>query len=160
MPPRRRSRGRPIRRPCDEGFTLIEIIVALAILGVSFALAMELLGTGVRSAKASQDYTNAALLARQKMAEIAVTSSLTAAAGSGDFGGGFRWASEVRAVADQRDELPARLYQVRVRVTWPARAGEKSLDLYTLRMAVDESKLGQTQVVQPTGRRGSGSQGR
>jgi len=156
MLPRRRSRGRSPRRPGDAGFTLLEIIVALAILGVAFALAMELLGTGVRSAKASQDYTHAALLARQKMAEIAVTSSLTTAADGGDFGGGFRWASDVRPVADQDEDRPARLYQVRVRVTWPARAGEKSLDLYTLRMAVDEAKLGVTRAVQPSERRSGG----
>jgi general secretion pathway protein I len=160
MPPRWRSGGRPAVRTRESGFTLLEIIVALAILGVAFALAMELLGTGVRSAKASQDYTNASLLARQKMAEISVTASLAAAADSGDFGGGFRWASEVRPVAGQDDELPARLYQVRVRVTWPSRTGEKSLDLYTLRMAVDDSKLGQTRVVQPTGAPAGGIRGR
>jgi type II secretory pathway pseudopilin PulG len=138
---------------------LLEVIVALAILGVAFALSMELISGGVRSAKASHDYTQAALLARQKMAEIALVTSLTPAADSGDFGGGFRWASEIQPVPRQDEDLPARLYQVRVRVSWPGRAAEKSLDLYTLRMAVDESKLGMTRAVAPTGR-GGGGQGR
>lgn len=128
------------------GFTLLEVVVALAILGVAFALAMQLLATGVRSAKASEDYTQAVLLARQKMAEIAVTSNLEGSADGGEFGGGFRWQSEIRPLP-QEEDLPARLYKVRVHVTWPSRRGEKSLDLYTLRMAVDEGKLGQTRAV-------------
>lgn len=127
----------------EAGFTLLEVIVALAILGVGFALAMELLAAGVRSAKASEDYTQAVLLARQKMAEVAVTQNLMGSADTGEFGGGFRWASEVQPL-EQEEELPGRLYSVRIRVSWLGRRGEKSVDLQTLRMVVDEKKLGQT----------------
>ncbi|MDE2059608.1 MAG: hypothetical protein KGL31_03090 [candidate division NC10 bacterium] len=131
---------------------MLEVIVALAILGIGFALAMELLATGVRSAKASEDYTQAVLLARQKMAEIAVTQNSAGSADSGEFGGGFRWASEIQPL-EQQEELPGRLYSVRVRVSWLSRRGEKSVDLQTLRMAVDEKKLGQTVTAQPFGGR-------
>ncbi|MGH7408747.1 MAG: type IV pilus modification PilV family protein [Candidatus Methylomirabilales bacterium] len=140
----------------SHGFTLLEVIIALAILGVTFAFAMELLATGVRSAKTSEDYIQAALLARQKMAQVAVLPSTGGEADGGELGEGFRWVSEVHPLP-QEEELPARLYQVQVRVTWPGRRGEKSLDLYTVRMAVDEAKLGQTQAVQRPGR---GSKGR
>jgi hypothetical protein len=112
---------------------------------------MELLATGVRSAKTSEDYVQAALLARQKVAQVAVLRSTGGEAAGGEVGGGFRWVSEVHPLP-QEEELPARLYQVRVRVTWPGRRGEKLLDLYTMRMAVDETKLVQTQAVQPAAR--------
>lgn len=131
----------------SRGFTLLEVIIALAILGVGFALAMELLATGIRSVKASEEYTQAVLLVRQKMAETAVTASLDGSTDVGEFDGGFRWTSEIYPLPQEKD-LPAQLYQVRVRVTWPGRLGEKALDLYTLRMAVDEKKLAQTRVVQ------------
>ena len=130
--------------PREAGFTLLEVIIALAILSVAFALAMELLATGVRSAKASEDYTQAVILARQKMAEIAAMPSLEGLVNGGEFGGGFRWVSEIQPLPQEEEDLPAQLYQVRVHLTWPGRRGEKSLDLYTLRMAVDEKKLGQT----------------
>ncbi len=135
----------------SRGFTLLEVIVALAILGIGFALAMELLATGVRSAKASEDYTQAVLLARQKMAEVAVKRNLTGSSDTGEFGGGFRWASEVQPL-EQEEELPGRLYSVRVRVSWLGRRGEKSVDLRTLRMTVDEKKLGQTYAASPLDR--------
>ncbi len=132
----------------EAAFTLLEVVVALAILGLVFALAMELLANGVRSAKASEEYTQAALLARQKMAEVAVTSALEGSADAGDFGGGFRWTSEVQPLPQEEEEgLPARLYQVHLRVTWHGRRREKSLDLYTLRMALDDSKLRQTRAI-------------
>jgi Tfp pilus assembly protein PilV len=124
------------------------VIIALAVLGVGFALAMELLATGVRSAKASDYYTQAALLARQKLEEVAAKPSLAESADSGEFDGGFRWVTEVQPLP-QEEELPAQLYQVRVRVTWPGRRSERFLDLYTLRMVTDEKKLGQTRAVQP-----------
>ena len=143
----------PRRR--EAGFTLLEVIIALAILGVTFALAMQLLATGVRSAKAAEDYTHAALLARQKMGEIVVKPSFEGSADGGELGGGFRWVSEVQPLP-QEEELPALLYRVWVRVAWPGRRGEKSLDLYTLRMAVDEKKLGQTRAVQPAAPTGRG----
>ena len=127
----------------SRGFTLLEVIIALAILGIGFALAMELLATGVRSVKTSEEYTQAVLLAHRKMAEIADTASLKGAVEQGESGAGLRWASELQALP-QDEALPAQLYQVRVRVTWPGRRSEKSLDLYSLRMMVDEKKLGQT----------------
>jgi general secretion pathway protein I len=143
------TRNPELRR--EYGFTLLEVIVALAILAVAFALAMELLANGVRAAKASEDYTQAVLLARQKIAEISVTSSLKESADQGEFGGGFRWASEIQPLPQEEEDLPTQLYQVRVRVTWPGRRREKSFDLYTLRMAVDEKKLGQARRFQPPG---------
>ena len=142
-------------RSAEHGFTLLEVIIALAILGVTFALAMQLLAAGVRSAKASEDYTHAALLARQKMGEIVVKPSFERSADGGELGGGFRWVSVVQLLP-QEEELPALLYRVWVRVTWPGRRGEKSLDLTTLRMAVDEKKLGQTHAVLPPGRSSGG----
>jgi general secretion pathway protein I len=143
------TRNMELRR--EAGFTLLEVIVALAILAVAFVLAMELLANGVRAAKASEDYTQAVLLARQKIAEISVTSSLKESADQGEFEGGFRWASEIQPLPQEEEALPAQLYQVRVRVTWPGRRREKSFDLYTLRMAVDEKKLGQARLIPPPG---------
>jgi len=87
---------------------------------------------------------------------VASTATLETSTGGGEFGRGFRWSSEVQALP-QEEDLPARLYQVRVHVTWPGRRGEKSLDLYTMRMVVDENKLGQTLSGQ--GGQGSGGGG-
>ncbi len=142
----------------EAGFTLLEVMIALAILGVTFALSMELLANGVRSAKASENYTQAVLLARQKLAEVAATPNLEGSADTGDFGGGFRWSSEIQPIP-QEEDLPASLFQVRVRVTWPGRRGEKALDLYTLRMAVDQAKFGQARAAPLSGGSGDVSAG-
>lgn len=133
-------------RESARGFTLLEVIIAIAILGVAFGLSVELLASGVRSARAAEDYTQAVLLARQKMAEVTGAQALEGSMGQGDFGGGFQWTSEIQPLA-QEENLPAQLYQVRVRVSWPGRRGEKSLDLYSLRMASGEQVRGQARPV-------------
>jgi general secretion pathway protein I len=149
------------RHSSQAGFTLLEIVIALAILGIAFALAMELLAAGVRSVKASEDYIQATMLARHKMALFTAISSLEDAYDGGEYGGGLRWSAAVQAFAEEEaDEVPARLQQAWVRVMWPGGRGrERWLDLYTLRMAVDEKKLQRVErVPASSGSRQTGTQ--
>jgi general secretion pathway protein I len=54
------------------GFTLLEVMVSLAILAVGLVAVMQLFSSSLRNAKISQDYTNAVFAARQKLEEILV----------------------------------------------------------------------------------------
>lgn len=53
-----------------RGLSLLEVILALAILALSMAAIGELIRIGTRSAAAAEDYTRAQLLAESKLAEI------------------------------------------------------------------------------------------
>ena len=119
----------------DAGFTLLEVVVAVAILGIALGTAFELLGVGLRAVTASGEYTGAAALAKRKLAE---TTLLALAPGTAESGadGRYRWTAVVSP-----DEPGARgapspgLLAVRVNVTWAARGRERSLELVTLRRA-------------------------
>ncbi len=74
-------------RHSSPGFTLVEIIVAMAILGISLVLVMQLFSAGLRTAKASCDYTIAIVHAKDKMEEL----SQTLVNDSGEFEDGFKW---------------------------------------------------------------------
>ncbi len=65
----RRYRGR--RGTRRGGFTLLEIVLALAIAGIAMALLSQLVGLANRSAAASRDLTKAQLIAESIMAEYA-----------------------------------------------------------------------------------------
>jgi general secretion pathway protein I len=54
-----------------RGFSLLEVILALAILAGTIAILGELVSLGVRNARAARDMTQAELLCESKMAEIA-----------------------------------------------------------------------------------------
>lgn len=53
-----------------EGYTLIEIVVSLAILSVSIVTILQLFSGGLRSIKISDDYLRATLLAQNKINEL------------------------------------------------------------------------------------------
>ncbi len=122
------------------GFTLIEIVVALGLLGIGLTVIFELFAGGMRSARASEDYTKATWYGQGKMEEILMTGELTEGVTEGTFDDQFSWKSEVKKATpalgqDQNAEarVPIDLYQIMVTVTWPSGAGRKSLELESLR---------------------------
>lgn len=128
------------QRGIDGGFTLLEVVVAMALLGLVLTAAFGLLGGGLRSLKVSREYTRGVLMARQKLAEI-LLDDLAPGVVDGGSTGGYRWSAEVVPEGPDDAELPARLFKLRVRVSWPGRAQEKSVELVTLSAAVDEGRL-------------------
>ena len=57
-------------QPLHSGFTLLEVILALAVFGVSAVLLSELMNLGVRNARAARDGTQAQLLCETIMTEL------------------------------------------------------------------------------------------
>ena len=51
------------------GFTLLEVVVAFAIMALSMAVLLNLFATGVRATRLSADYSEAVTLAESKLAE-------------------------------------------------------------------------------------------
>ena len=54
----------------ERGFTLIEIVVAIAILGIGLVVIIELFGGGLRLERTSEEYTKAVGYTSMKMEEI------------------------------------------------------------------------------------------
>ncbi len=67
-------RTRPARRrktPTPRGFSLLEVMLALAILGISIAAMGELVRLGTRAAAETRDLTKAQILCEGMMSELA-----------------------------------------------------------------------------------------
>ncbi len=129
------------KRPADRGFTLFEVVVAMAVLGLIFSTAFGVLAAGLRAAKASTDYTQAVLLAERQI-EGLLSEGVQPGFVDGTFEGGYRWTAEVSPEGPAAQELQARLFKVRVKVFWPGRRGEeKQFELVTLATVVEEVKL-------------------
>jgi len=77
------------------GFTLLEVLVALAILGLAVAAIFDLLRVGLLTSEASTSYTQAAFHAQSKMGELLTLSPLEAGADSGEFEDGFSFETQV-----------------------------------------------------------------
>ncbi len=119
------------------GFTLIEVIVAIAILGISIAMVMQLFAAGLRAARTSCDYTRAVVHAKDKMEELSVTLEND----SGEFEDGFRWEAETQN-HKENEETGYNLLKLRVKIMWPDvfKKG-KHLELVSLKMVSGKDDL-------------------
>src|SRR4030042_229498 len=84
------------------GFTLMEVVVALAILSVGLTVIIELFAGGLRLARVSEEYTKAVNYARIKMEEIAVKPKMEEGNEEGKFDERFGW----RVGGKKEDVLP------------------------------------------------------
>ncbi len=147
------KRNRADRR-FDRGFTLLEVIIALAILGIGLTVIMELFSGGLRLGRVSEEYTKAMNYACLKMEEIAIQNTVTEGEDEGEFdegqlNGTYRWKVTVEKVdilpGDKGTEFkpPVEFYHVRVNITWMAGSKEKSASLEsykTVKPGTDEKK--------------------
>jgi general secretion pathway protein I len=119
-----------------RGFTLLEVLVALAILSVAVVSMIQLFGQGLRLLKVSGDYQQAVLLADQKAREVETVREGVESCDEGDLNKEFSCERRV-TVAPVPEELtvvglaPVRLYRVTVQVRW----GGRSVEVATLRTA-------------------------
>lgn len=70
----------------EKGFTLMEVMVAMAILAIALVSIFQLQSQSISMATDSRFMTTAALLAQSKMVEVETRSSLSNQGESGDFG--------------------------------------------------------------------------
>jgi len=123
----------PTRR---GGFTLIEVLVAFAILVLALTALLRVFSTGLDSIGIAERYASATMLARSVLDEIGAEIPLVADELSGDAGDGFTWnvqiarSAVIAPIVDTDSWLVP--YDVAVTVTWE---GGRSLTLTTLRLA-------------------------
>ena len=124
----------------NQGFLLIEVVVALAILGVGLTVVIELFSGGLRLARASMEYTKAVNYARIKMEEFTAKPAVEEGTEEGESDDKtFRWQVGVKKVdllsIDKSVDYkpPIELYQVKIDVFWKSGTREKSTSIESLK---------------------------
>ncbi len=131
-----------------SGFTLMEVVVALAILSVGLTVIIELFAGGLRLARTSEEYTKAVSYARIKMEELAVKQKMEQGSEEGKFDETFRWQVGVKKVnvlpIEKNPDLkiPVELFQIQVKVIWKSGSKERStyVESYRTMKVEDEEK--------------------
>ena len=129
----------------NRGFTLVEVVVAMAILGISLVLVIELFSGGLRLGRASEEYTVAAQLARQKIEEIALYKPVEEGIEEGEFDSFYRWQVEVKKIdlllfpTDTDYKPPVDFYQIQVRILWKSGSKERTTRIETFRTVKPET---------------------
>jgi general secretion pathway protein I len=115
------------------GFTLLEVMVAMAIIAIALTAVLGSQSQSVSLASEAKFYTTAAFLAQGKMAEIRLKKPDDLTSDSGDFGEdfpGYLWQVTLSSVnLDNMEDITDRFAQVDLEISW----GEDGLYKYRLR---------------------------
>jgi type II secretion system protein I len=118
----------------SSGFTLLEVLVAVAILGIAVAIVLQLFSANLRALSASEDYVAAAAKAGSKMREILNDDKLTAKSLSETTNDGYRIDVSVSETLQERTaNLQVALMDISLTVFWTKGMKEKSLTLRTMK---------------------------
>ena len=136
--PRRRRE----RSAGQRGFTLIEIAIGVAILGVGVASALEVFGGALQLARASGRRTEAVMHAKALMDATLWSPQLADEISHGEIGDGYRWERTIRPAGfdDQIDgefRADVRLAVVTVDIEWDEPNGVKNYEISTMRVEPD-----------------------
>jgi general secretion pathway protein I len=117
----------------EEGFTLLEVMVAMSIIAIAMTAVLNSQSQSVSLASEAKFSTTAALLAQNKIAETEWGNRLDLASDSGDFGEdfpGYTWQVNVEDVSmDLPENVSNHLKEMKVTISW----GEEGAYRYELK---------------------------
>lgn len=124
---------RPVPERAARGFSLLEMLVTMAILGLALGALYQAASAATRNVRTDQRYAYAVELARSLLADNS-TAPLEGVARRGETRGGFSW--NVLAVPLERPADSAlaggRLQTLEVSVSWPDGTRRREVRLYSV----------------------------
>jgi general secretion pathway protein I len=106
----------------NKGFTLLEVMIAVALIAIALTTLLGSQSQSVSFANSAKFETMAALLAQSKMSEVNMQKAGTLTSDSGDFGEdypGYTWEVNVSEIAIPGiDTISDYLKQIDLEVTW------------------------------------------
>jgi general secretion pathway protein I len=122
----------------QEGFSLLEVLVAFAILALTMGVLLQIFSRALSTTAVSGSFARAAELAEATLARAGVETPLEEGDSSGEAGGGFTWAMRITQI-DVNDLFPNQTppvttYRVTATAYWQDGVAERHFSLATLRL--------------------------
>lgn len=133
-----RGRTRP-GRVSEAGFSLIEVIVAVVLVGITFGALMQAFSQSFRTIQQVDAYQTAVQLAQNKMNELLIDEAIFedgVLEGAWDVNYRWRVAMETQEIDDlavQKDSLSTRMLYLRLTVFFRLGEKERSLRMFTIK---------------------------
>jgi type II secretion system protein I len=116
----------------SKGFTLLEILVALAILATAVTIIFQLFSAGLRNIAVSEDAVSAAVRAEAKMREILSNEELAEDSWTETTPDGYTFAVSITGALQQKtDSLPVEVLEIDLAITWTKNSKERLFRLKT-----------------------------
>ena len=144
-----RDRGPCCRARGGAGFTLLEVIVALAIAGLAFAALFRAGGTGLFAVDTAGRAEEAVARAQSHLAAVGRDAALLPGDADGDDGDGYHFWLHVHPVAERLAAGPSvggrtmtTLYAIEVGIAWNTAGRQRSVILRTERLDTPAARGG------------------
>ena len=130
------------RTRSQAGFTLLEVLLAVVIMGVSLTTILLQFQTALHAGSISQERTNAVIYAKEKLESLKIEAELFESSQSGTFENGYEWETEVSLYEyeeeDQEEDisyedLRHETYKLRAAVKWNSGINKRQVELITLK---------------------------
>jgi len=120
----------------QRGFTLLEVLAAVAILGMALTVIMQLFSANLQGIAASDDYLAASMAAEAKMREVIDKGDFSEQDWSETTDEGYRVDVSIRPALEERTEsLPVALHEITLSFRFESGSKERTITLRTLRAA-------------------------
>ena len=128
--------------PREAGVSLLEVLIAISLLGISFATIFSGLSAALRTTDRLDRFDRANDFAARKLSELILDPSLAAGeVRSGDSPSGIGWQATT-VLVDRRplanSGKPTQLVRITLEVSWGTRSGRQSFSLETLKLCIPE----------------------
>lgn len=121
----------------QRGFTLIEVLVAFAVLAMLLGAIYQTFSSGLNASARAERRAVAALHAQSVLAALGSGEPISQGEATGELDGGYRWQTSVRLLESAGETARLDAFEVIVTVSWEASLGRQgSVSLNTLRLAV------------------------
>jgi prepilin-type N-terminal cleavage/methylation domain-containing protein len=125
------------RIPCasDGGFTLLEVLISLTILGIAVAVVIQLSSSNTRSIMISDDYSKSVLTAEAKMRDLLDKPSLSEGEWSEQTDDGYRINYLVTdMLAERTVNLPLKMLRIEVALKYMSGSKPLSVRLRSVKL--------------------------
>lgn len=124
------------RLKTQNGFTLLEVVVAMAIVGLGVVTLLEIFSLGLRLATRSSTKTEAIVYSRQVMDEVLIRREIQEGGEEGSLGEGHRWSLQVEPLREESEFLPSgwELKEITLQMQYREGEREKEVEMRTLRL--------------------------
>ncbi len=124
-------------RRASRGFTLLEVLVAMVIVGLAVTALIQLFSSNIRAISASEDYTRATLRAEAAMRAILSSRELSEKTWTEFTADGYRMDVAVSGAFQERTEtIGAKLYRVDLSLRWRRGLKNRAIALQTMKLVV------------------------
>lgn len=124
-----------------SGFTLLEVVVAFAVLALVLTVLLQLYAGSLRNTRLAAEYSRASILAETQLARLGVELPITVGVMAGSFDDRYRWQTTSEPVdwlqSTTKDLIPVQPYKITIEVRWGQAGSEHAISLTTVRLITE-----------------------